>query len=55
MEIYTRDGVAQLIYSREYYRKTTFNLDGREHLRMVRVARTDLSAYRELMAVGGEA
>ena len=55
MEIYTRDGVAQLIYSREFYRKTTFNLDGREHLRMVRVARTDLSAYRELMAVGGEA
>jgi transposase len=55
MEIYTRDGVAQLIYSRDYYRKTTFNLDGREHLRMVQVARTDLSAYRELMAVGGEA
>jgi transposase len=55
MEIYTRDSVAQLIYSREYYRKTTFNLDGREHLRMVRVARTDLLAYRELMAVGGEA
>ena len=55
MEIYTRDGVAQLIYSRDYYRKTTFNLDGREHLRMVQVARTDLSAYRELMTVGGEA
>lgn len=54
MEIYTRDGVAQLLYSREYYRKTTFNLDGREHLRMVRVARTDLVAYRELMPVGGE-
>jgi transposase len=55
MEIYTRDGVAQLIYSREYYRKTTFNLDGRDHLRMVRVARTDLAAYRELMPAGGEA
>ena len=54
MEIYTRDGVAQLIYSRDFYRRTTFNLAGREHLRLVQVARTDLSAYRELMAVGGE-
>lgn len=54
MEIYTRDAVAQLIYSPEYYRRTTFSLDGREHLRRVQVARTDLSAYRELMAVGGE-
>ena len=54
MEIYTRDGVAQVLYSREYYRLTTFNLDGREHLRQVQVARTDLSAYRELMPVGGE-
>jgi hypothetical protein len=54
MEIYTRDGVAQLLYSREYYRLTTFKLDGREHLRQVQVARTDLAAYRELMPVGGE-
>jgi transposase len=54
-EIYTRDAVAQLVYSPEYYRRTTFTLDGREHLRRVRVAATDLSAYRELMAVGGEA
>jgi transposase len=55
MEIYTRDGVAQLIYSRDFYRRTTFNLDGREHLRLVQVARTDLLAYRDLMVVGGEA
>jgi hypothetical protein len=54
-DIYTKDGVAQLIYSPEYYRRTTFSLDGREHLRRVRVAPTDLSAYRELMAVGGGA
>jgi transposase len=53
-EIYTRDGVAQLLYSREFYKRTTFNLDGREHLRLVRVDQTDLSAYHELMAVGGE-
>ena len=55
MEIYTRDAVAQLIYSGDYYRRTTFNLDGREHLRLVKVDRTDLSVYRELIAVGGEA
>lgn len=53
-EIYTRDGVAQLIYSKEFYKRTTFTLAGREHLRHVLVAATDLSAYRELMAVGGE-
>jgi hypothetical protein len=55
MEIYTRDAVAQLLYSKEDFRLTTFSLDGREHLRQVQVARTDLSAYRELMVVGGEA
>lgn len=53
-DIYTRDGVAQLIYSREFYKRTTFTLAGREHLRHVLVAATDLSAYRGLMAVGGE-
>ncbi len=55
MEIYTRDAVAQLLYSREDFRLTTFSLAGREHLRHVQVARTDLSAYRELMPAGGEA
>ena len=54
MEIYTRDAVAQLLYSREDFRLTTFSLAGREHLRQVQVARMDLSAYRELLAVGGE-
>jgi transposase len=55
MEIYTRDAVAQLLYSREDFRLTTFSLAGREHLRRVHVARQDISAYRELLAVGGEA
>ncbi len=55
MEIYTRDAVAQLLYPREDFRLTTFNLAGRDHLRRVHVARQDLSAYRELMTVGGEA
>lgn len=55
MEIYTRDAVAQLLYPRENIRLTTFSLAGRDHLRRVHVARQDLSAYRELMTVGGEA
>lgn len=55
MEIFTRDAVAQLLYPREDYRLTTFSLAGREHLRRVQVARTDLSAYRELMLMGAEA
>jgi len=55
MEIYTRDAVAQLLFPREDFRLTTFSLDGRDHLRRVHVARQDISAYRELLAVGGEA
>jgi len=54
MEIYTRDAVAQLLFPRENFRLTTFSLAGREHLRRVHVARQDISAYRELMAAGGE-
>ena len=50
MEIYTRDGVAQLLISREAFRLTTFSLDGREHLRQVYVAKQDLGAYRGLLA-----
>jgi hypothetical protein len=55
MEIFTRDAVAQLLYPREDYRLTTFSLAGREHLRQVQVAQTDLSVYRELMLAGAEA
>jgi hypothetical protein len=52
MEIYTRDGVAQLLISQEEFRLTTFNLDGREHLRQVRVAKQDLGAYGDLLGPG---
>jgi hypothetical protein len=30
-----------------------FSLDGREHLKMVRVAKQDISAYRQLFSLGG--
>jgi hypothetical protein len=52
MEIYTRDGVAQLLISRQEFRRTTFSLDGREHLRRVQVAKQDLSAYGDLLGPG---
>jgi transposase len=48
-----RDAIAQFLIPQEDWRQTTFRLEGREHLRWVQVARTDVSAYGELVA-GGE-
>ncbi len=48
----TRDAIAQFLVPREPWRATTFRLDGREHLRRVVVAATDVSAYAELLAAG---
>ena len=50
---HSRDAVAQLLLPREDWRATTFSLDGREHLRHVVVAATDVAAYRALLAPGG--
>jgi hypothetical protein len=49
----TRDAIAQFLFPQQDWRQTTFRLDGREHLRQVRVAQTDVSAYRELLVTGG--
>ncbi len=49
----TRDAIAWFLVPREPWRATTFSLDGREHLRRVVVAATDVSAYAELLAAGG--
>ena len=38
---------------REEWRATTFRLEGREHLREVKVAGPDLSGYRSLLVGGG--
>ena len=46
----TRDAIAQFLFPREDWRQTTFSLDGREHLRQVKVAQTDVSLYGELTA-----
>jgi len=47
----TRDAIAQFLIPQEDWSHTTFRLDGREHLRRVRVAQTRVSAYSVL--VGG--
>jgi hypothetical protein len=48
-----RDAIAQFLIPQEDWRGTTFQLEGREHLRRVQVARTDVGAYSELVAGGG--
>jgi transposase len=50
---HSRDAIAQFLLPREDWRATTFSLDGREHLRHVVVAQTDVAAYRALLAPGG--
>ncbi len=50
---HSRDAVAQFLWPREPWPMTTFRLDGREHLRHVRVDRAELSAYRCLLNKGG--
>jgi hypothetical protein len=48
----TRDAIAQFLFPRDEWRERTFRLDGREHLRLVKVATTEVSAYSELLATG---
>ncbi len=50
---HSRDAVAQFLWPREPWPLTTFRLDGREHLRHVRVARADLGAYQGLLSPTG--
>jgi transposase len=54
-----RDAVNQFIFDDPDFRKTTFRLDGRdppaggEHLKLVNVAGTNVSAYGDLLSPGG--
>jgi transposase len=48
-----RDAIAQFLIPQEDWRGTTFRLEGREYLRRVQVANTDVAAYAELVAGGG--
>jgi transposase len=49
----TRDAIAQFLMPREDWRATAFRLDGREHLRLVRIEATDVGAYEALLTAGG--
>lgn len=49
----TRDALAQFLIPREDPRPTLFSLDGREHLRQVQVAQTEVAAYAALVGGGG--
>ena len=48
-----RDAIAQFLIPQEDWGQTSFRLDGREHLRQVQVADTDVACYGELLAAGG--
>jgi transposase len=54
MRVHGRDGIAQFLLPPEPWRASSFRLDGREHLRHVKVASPDVSGYRTLLScVGG--
>lgn len=50
---HTRDAIAQFLIPQPSWSPPTFRLDGREHLRLVRVAGPDIAAYRSLLPSGG--
>jgi len=49
MRAHSRDAIAQFLLPQEPWEQTTFRLDGREHLRQVKVAVADIRAYAELL------
>ena len=49
----SRDAIAQFLIPQEQWRTTTFRLDGRDHLRQVKVQQTEIAAYSELLVAGG--
>ncbi len=51
--VHSRDAIAQFLIPRFSWRQTTFILDTRQHLRLVEVARPDITAYRTLLDQGG--
>ena len=49
---HSKDAVLQFLVPRFSWRNTTFLLDGRKHLRLVKTAKPDLSAYATLLSKG---
>ena len=52
MRAHSRDAIAQFLVPIEPWEQTTFRLDGREHLRRVQVATSDVRTYQSLLAGG---
>ena len=50
---HSRDAIAQFLIPRPSWRQGSFLLDGREHLRYVKVEAPDIAAYRSLLSEGG--
>jgi hypothetical protein len=48
-----RDAIAQFLIPQEDWGMTTFCLDGREHLRHVKVGQVPIASYGELLPGGG--
>ena len=51
---HSRDAILQFLVPRFSWRNTTFLLDGRKHLRLVKVGKPDISTYGNLLSQGGE-
>jgi transposase len=50
---HSRDAVLQFLLPHLLWEHTTFSLDGRPHLRLVKVTKPDLSLYKTLLSEGG--
>jgi transposase len=50
---HSRDAIAQFLIPRFSWQQTTFTLAKRQHLRLVKVAGPDITAYRTLLCKGG--
>ena len=53
MRTHSRDAIAQFLIPPFSWEQTTFILAKRQHLRLVKVAKPDLAAYRTLLYEGG--
>jgi transposase len=50
---HTRDAIAQFLFPRENWSLTLFRLDGRDHLRGVKVGVSDICDYNQLLSAAG--
>ncbi|HYB20860.1 MAG TPA: IS21 family transposase [Thermodesulfobacteriota bacterium] len=53
VQAHSREAILQFLTPRFSWRNTTFLLGGRKHLRLVKIAKPDLSAYGTLLSKGG--